>query len=59
MTKEQVKKVAIGRGVAVGTLRKDELIRLIQKTEGNEQCFGTGAASTCGQTNCLWREDCK
>lgn len=59
MTKEQVKKVAVGRGIAAGKLRKDELIRLIQKTEGNAQCYGTGAASSCGQANCLWREDCK
>jgi len=36
---------------------KKELIREIQRKEGNFDCFGT-AKDYCDQFNCLWREDC-
>ncbi len=59
MTKEEVKKFAVQRGIAPGKLNKVDLIRLIQITEGNEPCYMTGKASVCGQSDCLWRADCK
>lgn len=60
MTKEQVKKVATEKGIAVGSkLKKEEIVRLVQKSEGNDQCFMTGKAASCGQPDCLWRSDCK
>ena len=36
---------------------KKELIKKIQKTEGNFDCFGT-AINFCDQNVCLWRIDC-
>jgi hypothetical protein len=36
---------------------KKELIRAIQRKEGNFDCFGT-AVNYCDQFNCLWRQDC-
>jgi hypothetical protein len=36
---------------------KKELIKKIQKTEGNFDCFGTAVIS-CDQLGCLWRLDC-
>ncbi len=59
MTKQEVKKIAAQKGIASGTLNKVDLIRTIQKAEGNEPCYMTGKASVCGQTQCLWRADCK
>ncbi len=59
MTKEEVKKIAVQRGVAPGKLNKVDLIRRIQTSEGNEPCYATGKALVCGQTQCLWRADCK
>ena len=38
-------------------MAKTELIRSIQRTEGNFPCFGT-AEKDCNQPTCLWREDC-
>ena len=38
-------------------LSKAELIRRIQKAEGNFDCFGT-AKSYCDQFECCFREDC-
>lgn len=38
--------------------RKD-LVRLIQRTEGNTPCFGTlRRGDSCPQFACCWREDC-
>ncbi|MCX7661207.1 MAG: SAP domain-containing protein [Candidatus Omnitrophica bacterium] len=36
---------------------KKELIRAIQRKEGNFDCFGT-AVNYCDQFCCLWRQDC-
>lgn len=52
-----VKAKAKQAGVRIGKLKKDELIRAIQKQEGNYPCFGT-ATGECDQLKCLWREDC-
>ena len=38
-------------------LSKVELIRRIQKAEGNFDCFGT-AKGYCDQLQCSFREDC-
>ncbi len=52
-----VKSIAKQAGLKIGKLKKDELIRAIQKQEGNFPCFGT-ANGECDQTECIWREDC-
>ena len=36
---------------------KKDLIRTIQRKEGNFDCFGT-ASDYCDQLVCCWREDC-
>ncbi len=36
---------------------KKELIKKIQKAEGNFDCFAT-AIHFCDQNDCLWRIDC-
>ena len=36
---------------------KKELVRLIQRTEGNSPCFAT-AKRTCAHMACCWRPDC-
>lgn len=36
---------------------KKELIRTIQRTEGNFDCFGK-ARGNCSQLACCWRTDC-
>ncbi|RJP28746.1 MAG: SAP domain-containing protein [Candidatus Omnitrophota bacterium] len=36
---------------------KKELIKNIQKREGNFDCFGT-AKGFCDQLGCVWRSDC-
>ena len=54
----EVKEIAAGRGIKAGRASKSELIRAMQKTEGNDACFDSGRAMECDQTQCLWRGDC-
>ncbi|MGA2774746.1 MAG: SAP domain-containing protein [Candidatus Omnitrophota bacterium] len=37
---------------------KSDLIKLIQKKEGNQECFATKSRSKCNQFICCWRADC-
>lgn len=37
---------------------KAELIRKIQRKEGNFECFASEASDHCDQHYCLWRGDC-
>jgi hypothetical protein len=58
MKLEEVKIVAKEMGINPGWMRKSELIRAIQRLEGNDACFGIADPRACGQSSCLWREDC-
>ncbi len=59
MKLQQIKEIAKERGMTVGKMNKSDSIRAIQKAEGNPSCFNTAKATHCGQTSCLWREDCE
>lgn len=37
---------------------KAELIRKIQREEGNFDCFSSATRGHCDQHLCLWRNDC-
>ncbi len=36
---------------------KKELIKAVQRKEGNNDCFASGR-DNCDQMACCWREDC-
>ncbi len=59
MKLEEIKEIAKQHNIKVGKLKKSELIRAIQLSEGNVACFETGKSADCGEPACLWREDCK
>ncbi len=52
-----VRRIAKEMGLKTSGVKKADLIRAIQVTEGNFPCFGT-AKEYCDQVNCFWREDC-
>ena len=54
----EIKQIARDRGLKPGRLKKVDLVRAIQKAEGNASCFRTSQADGCDQVQCLWREDC-
>ena len=58
MVVKEIKAIAKKMGISVGKMKKADLIRTIQETEGNTPCFQTGNMETCGQENCCWRSDC-
>ena len=44
-------------GVKPGRMRKADLIRAVQRAEGNFDCFGR-AEDYCDRFDCAWRDDC-
>lgn len=48
---------ALGIG-GTARLRKGDLIRRIQRAEGNFDCFGSAGRFHCPQADCCWRADC-
>ena len=58
MTLEEIRLIAQSHGINADRMEMPELVRAIQSAEGNEQCFGTDKASTCGQSGCCWHEPC-
>ena len=58
MKMKEVREKAKGFGITKSFgLSKAELIRQIQRAEGNFDCFGT-AKDHCDQFQCCFREDC-
>ena len=58
MTLKQIKDIAKGKGLKIGNMKKENIVRTIQRTEGNFDCFGTAKEGVCDQVKCLWKEDC-
>lgn len=59
MRMQEVRQRAKELGVqAPARVSKGELIRMIQRQEGNQDCFGASWRHTCPWQACCWREDC-
>lgn len=57
MTVKELRLMARELNIKYVGQRKADLIRQIQKAEGNFDCFGT-AVDDCDQLQCLFRDDC-
>jgi phosphomevalonate kinase len=55
---QEIRAIAKQKGVNSARMKKADLIRSIQRTEGNFDCFGTPAGGGCDQSACAWRDDC-
>jgi hypothetical protein len=55
---QEVRSIARKMGIDTRNVTMTELIRAIQRTEGNKDCYMSAQVLKCEQTNCLWREDC-
>jgi hypothetical protein len=55
---QEVRTIARKMGIDTRNATLKELIRAIQRAEGNKACYMSAEVLTCEQTNCLWREDC-
>ena len=59
MNVAEVRKRGQGIGVTgLAGLKKGEMIRVIQRAEGNQDCFGASWRFDCQQFDCCWRPDC-
>lgn len=58
MKLQDIRSIAKQHHINSGGLSKNDLIREIQRQEGNFDCFGTACSGECNQVECLWREDC-
>lgn len=58
MKVQEIKTMAAEMGIKAGRLKKADLVREIQRHEGNNICFGTEQVHHCNQEGCLWRADC-
>ena len=55
---QTIRSIAKQHGINNGKLAKADLIRSIQKAEGNFDCFGSATSGYCDQQSCSWRADC-
>lgn len=54
----KIKKMAKSLGLKISPeMKKTEVIKAIQRKEGNFDCFGT-AINCCDQEKCLFKEGC-
>lgn len=58
MRLEEIKAIAKKMDIKPGKVKKAELIKTIQRSEGNFDCFGTPFSGECDQPGCTWKEDC-
>lgn len=57
MKMQDIQEKAKQLGIKSKKIKKMDLIRTIQKEEGNEPCFRMNG-ETCGEYDCCWRQDC-
>ena len=58
MNLQELRVLAQNHGLKPGKIKKRELIRAIQRQEGNFDCYATAYDGVCDQYGCLWRRDC-
>ncbi len=56
---QDVRTIARKMGIDTRNVTLTELIRAIQRVEGNKDCYMTAQVLTCGEESCCWREDCR
>ena len=55
---QEIQKIAKNMGIKTFRMKKVDIVRAIQRTENNMDCFYTPRVEYCGELLCLWREDC-
>lgn len=58
MKLDDIRKLARERGLKPARLTKRELIKLIQRSEGNFDCYASADQGHCDQLDCLWIDPC-
>lgn len=59
MKMKEIRQLAKGKNIKIPvTLTKIEAVRVIQKSEGNFDCFARSVSGYCDQTGCIFFDDC-
>jgi len=58
MNMQEIRGLAMQRGIKSSRMSKIDLVRAIQRGESNFECVATATDGYCDQMNCLWRADC-
>ena len=58
MNMQEVRGIAKEYGIKTSRMTKADLIKEIQLSEGNFNCFASAVDGVCDQSDCIWREDC-
>ena len=58
MNMQEIRGIAKNFGIKTSRMTKANLIRTIQLSEGNFDCFASAVDGECDQSGCIWREDC-
>ncbi|MDX2503647.1 MAG: SAP domain-containing protein [Gammaproteobacteria bacterium] len=58
MNMQDIRRIAKQNGLKTGKLSKVSLVKKIQATEGNFDCFATAENDYCDQADCIWKNDC-
>ena len=54
----RIRRMAKSMGINTYQMKKTDIIRSIQKKEGNIDCYGTPRVESCQELTCSWREGC-
>ncbi len=58
MIMTQIRKIAQQQGLKTSKLNKITLVKKIQSSEGNFDCFASASSNYCDQSDCIWQDDC-
>jgi hypothetical protein len=58
MNMQDIRGIAKRYSIKTSRMSKMNLIKAIQLSEGNFNCFATPLTGNCDQLNCSWRDDC-
>jgi hypothetical protein len=58
MKAEEIRSIARSHQIGIKGSSKANMIKGIQRHEGNFDCYSSAFSGECDQSGCLWREDC-
>lgn len=58
MTQKELLKLAKQFDISDSGLSNIDLIRKVQQSEGNFDCYAKASEAVCDQSECLWRDGC-
>lgn len=58
MNMQEIRTIAKSHKIDSAGLSKIDIIHILQREEGNFDCYATAYDGVCDQLSCKWRADC-